>query len=341
MNVPVFSSYIRRRDMDAVLNRLVTDDLGPGAAYQSFMEQAQGFFAQEASVGLRSPLEALDFALAALGLDEGAGVIISAYSPSYYEYVLRRRSLRSLIADVIPSSGSIDPAQVVALSQEGARALVIHSPMGLMPDFEALKSLGLPIIEDISHSLGAKRGERSAGENGDLCVLSMESGGIITSGEGALVLARGKREAAVIRNMAGELPRELFMSDMNAALGQAQLRDLGKFQERRREFFGLFQRAVMQSRHGLLSQDGEGEPSYYALPLILQSGAKEVCAYAKKKEIETELAFSATIAGSGRLTEGQCPQAAALALRCVAFPLHPRIGKADAQRIAKVLATLP
>jgi len=341
MKTPVISSYIRRRDMDSGLNCLVTDDLGPGSAYSRFMAQAKEFLACEYVAGLRSPVEALRVALRCLGLDAGSPVACSALAPSYYGYAVRAEGFEPRWADVVQGSGAIDPEEAKRLVASGAKAIVASGSFGIMPNFDALAEAGTPIIEDVSHTLGAYSGSRKAGDSGTICVVSLEAGGPITSGEGALVFARGKREAAALRSAVEGMPRETLMSDMNASLGFAQLKEFPRFQERRKELFGLFQRALLQSRHALLAQEGEGEPAYYSFPVVLRSGARDARAYARKKDIDTEDAASGCTIALLDEREWPVPQARALALRCVLFPLHPRIGAGAAQKIIKVLSTLP
>jgi dTDP-4-amino-4,6-dideoxygalactose transaminase len=341
MNTPVFSSYIRRKDMDSVLNILVTDDVGPGAAYQRFMNQAKEVFSCEYASAFRSPIDALRLALDALSLERESGIVISAFSPAYYDFVIREKGFVPLVADVDPLSGAIDPDDVRRLAPQNARAMLISGSLGIMPDFEKLGEIGLPMVEDISQTVGAFVSERKAGDSGLLTIMSLESGSYVTAGEGAIVFAKGKREAAVLRNCTEALPREMLMSDMNAALGFAQLRDLAKFQEKRKELYALYHRSILQSRHAVLSQAGEGEPAYFAFPVVLRSGTKDVKAYARKKDIETQEAFCGSVIESGSLPEDACPQARSLALRCLLFPLHLRVGKTTGQKIIKVLATLP
>ncbi len=131
------------------------------------------------------------------------------------------------------------------------------------------------------------------------------------------------------------------MTDYNAALGLAQLRDMEAVIARRRELAGLFAQSLARTRHRLLSQGGEGEPGYWALPVALESGMKDVRAYAKKKDVETECAFEGSMLARGLVPDGRCPNARSLSLRCLLFPLHQRVGGAGAQKISKVLATLP
>jgi dTDP-4-amino-4,6-dideoxygalactose transaminase len=286
-------------------------------------------------------VEALRIAVDALGLEKGSGIVVSALSPSYYRFAIEDRGFVPLIADTLPASGAIDPQAMAAFARAGAKAAIVFGAYGILPGFDALAEAGIPIIEDISMTVGGYSSLRKAGDSGLVSVMSLEAGTAITSGEGALVFAKGKREAAAVRSGIERLPREMLMSDMNASLGYAQLKELPRFLEKRKELYGLFQRALLQSRHSLLAQEGEGESAYFSFPVVLRSGAKDVRAYAKKKDIETDEAAAGTILEAMPEGDDSCPQARSLALRCVLFPLHPRIGKTAAQRIVKVLATLP
>jgi perosamine synthetase len=223
MSTPVYSSYIRRKDMDSVLNCLVTDSIGPGETYKKFTEVLNESLGAEYSAAFRSPVSALACALDCLALEPDAGVIISAAAPAYYLYVLKKAGFRPLVADIDLNSGAILPEAVAELQQKGARAMIVSGNFGIMSDFPRLLEAGMPIIEDISYTMGAYVDTRKAGDSGAMVMLSLESGGLFTSGEGAILFAKGKREASVIRNTFDALPSELKLSDMNASLGLAQL----------------------------------------------------------------------------------------------------------------------
>ena len=83
------------------------------------------------------------------------------------------------------------------------------------------------------------------------------------------------------------------------------------------------------------------EYNNFAFPLILESGMKDVKAYARRKEIAIESAFENTLAGSGIVPPEQCPEAYSLSLRTVLFPIYPRLAMADAGKVAKLIQTLP
>ena len=71
MSIPVFRTYIRRKDMDTVLNCLVTDSVGPGEYLDRFQKSARESFGFDFGFALRSPLAALGLALDSLALSEG------------------------------------------------------------------------------------------------------------------------------------------------------------------------------------------------------------------------------------------------------------------------------
>jgi hypothetical protein len=63
--------------------------------------------------------------------------------------------------------------------------------------------------------------------------------------------------------------------------------------------------------------------------------------YVGRKEIEIEPAFAGSVADLLGENLPGCVSAHSLLMRCVLFPLYPRLGGANAAKIAKVLATLP
>jgi perosamine synthetase len=340
MSIPVFRSYIRRKDMDTVLNCLVTDSVGPGEYLERFQRSARESLGYDFGFAVRSPYIALGLALDSLALTEGDAVAIPALAPAYYAEVLASRRLVPVYVDAAKDTAEPDIATIESLAPH-PKAFVLHESLGIMPDPEAVASLGIAVIEDMSNAIGAYRGESRAGSLGRLAFLGLEHDSIVTSGGGALLAACGRREGQILRNLAESIAPELRMTDYNAALALAQLRDMESAIARRRELASTFAQSLARTRHRLLSQGGEGEQGYWAFPVSVASSIKDVSAYAKKKDVDTELAFTGSLLAKGFVAEDSCPNARSISLRCLLFPLHQRIGATAAEKIAKVLATLP
>jgi Predicted pyridoxal phosphate-dependent enzyme apparently involved in regulation of cell wall biogenesis len=326
--------------MDTVLNCLVTDSVGPGEYLERFQKSAKELLGYDFGFAVRGPDIALGLALDALALNEGDVVALPALAPAYYASVLASRRLVPVFVDAKSETADVDLASIPSLEPK-PKALILYDALGLLPDPEEVAALGLSVIEDMSTTLGAYRGQSRAGSLGKLTILGLEHDSIVTSGGGALVLAFGRREGTVLRNLAEGLSAEVRMTDYNAALGLAQLRDMEGAIAKRRELAGTFAQSLARTRHKLLTQGGEGEPGYWALPVSIASSVKDVEAYAKKKEVDSCLAFEGSLIVKGLVPEGSCPNARSMSLRCILFPLHQRIGAQSAQKILKVLATLP
>ena len=336
--IPLYCSFIRRKDMDTVLGCLVTDSIGPGEYTEKFLKNAREAFGYEASVAMRSPYLALSAALRKLGLPEGAKIALSPLAPIYHLSVVDDLGFAPVFIDHDPLSSLPDLQSIKGL---GCSALILFEPFGMLPEKSAIEALGLPVIEDMTQSLGAYRGGTKAGTLGNFSIYGMEQGSLVTSGGGALLFTSTRRDASVIRGIADSLPKEVELTDYNAALGLAQLRDLTNSLAKRRELEEKFQMELARTKHRTFKQEEEGKGGCFAFPVVLESGMKDVVIHAKRNGIEAASAFEQSIISGEGFPEGECPGARALAMRCILFPLHEKMSEKDATIMAKVLATLP
>lgn len=341
MKIPVFSSTIRRKEMDAVLTCLVSEKLGPGEFNQRLIQQIKDTLPIEAAAAFRSPSIALEYAIKALDIPKGAQVLISALAPVWHFHALKRLELIPIIIDVDPETAIMNFNDATNAVKNGGRLVILHEPLGYLPDPELIKTLDVPVIEDISSSFGSSVGEISAGMTGVFSILGLEDMDLVTGGGGALLIAGGKREAIVLKKIAEEAPVTDILTDINSALAFIQIKELARNKEVRKDIHSLFVRSLMQGRHKTISPAGEGGSSFFCFPVLLSSGVKEVKTYTNRKEIEIAPAFTGSVADFlGDALQG-CMHAQSLLMRCVLFPLYPRLGSANASKIAKVLATLP
>ncbi|HCO48015.1 MAG TPA: DegT/DnrJ/EryC1/StrS aminotransferase family protein [Spirochaetaceae bacterium] len=336
--IPLYCSFIRRKDMDTVLGCLVTDSIGTGEYTEKFLKNAKEIFGYEAAIALRSPYQALTIALKKIGLPPGAKIGLSPLAPLYHLSVVEDMGFSPVFIDHDPETCL---PELQTARERGCSAIVLFEAFGMLPDKTLVLATELPVIEDMSQALGAFRADTKAGTTGNFALYGLEQGSPVTTGGGALLFAPTKRDAPVIRNIAETLPREIVLTDYNAALGLAQLRTLGNSLERRRTLEGSFQMELARSRHRTFRQADEGQGGCYTFPVVLESSMKDVVIHAKRNGVEAAPAFGQSIIAKDDFPADECPGAKLLALRCVLFPLHEKIAAKDANIIAKVLATLP
>jgi dTDP-4-amino-4,6-dideoxygalactose transaminase len=377
--------------MDAVLTAMVEDKIGPGEQARLLIQIAKERLRFDYCLALRSPAIALYLALKAMNLEDGQGVLISALSPRYYHRVIEDLRLRPVYCDVTNGSPLIGRQTVEeALSRKDpeitVRCIVLHHTLGFVPDTASVAELGIPLIDDRSQSYGAgflgetgksagsaeekpretgPGGPPAGGLSGVFTILGLEERDMLTSGGGALLYAVNRRDGSALRNC-GDLPPEYSLPDMNAAMAVVQFRESARNLEKRLEIARIYTQSALRTRHRRFVQGDEGQYNNYAFPLVLETGLKDVKAYARKKDILVESAFENTLIGfaltadrgaaffpaaafppsedgknSVSRFQDLCPEAYSLSLRTVLFPLYPRLSSPEVERVSKLIVTLP
>ena len=362
MKIEVYSPTIRRKEMDAVLTAMVEEKIGPGDRNRLLIQTAREQLRFDYALALRSPAVAMYLALKALGVRAGKAVVISALSPRYYFQVIEDLQLTPLFCDVsydFPCMSRETVEKTIAGKPDGLEvcAIVLHHTLGFIPDTASIAELGFPVIEDISHSYGkrvktsGKKDEEGANTesskdkeealfkiSGVFCILGLEEKDMLTSGGGALLFAMNRKDGSVLRNFAA-IPDEYCLPDINAALAVVQFKELHRNIEKRYDIARVYTQASLRTRHKRFVPISEDEYNNYSFSLVLETGLKDVVAYAKKKEIIIESAFENTVAGAGLC--GKCPVSNSLALRTVLFPIYPMLRSQDAERVSRLIMTLP
>ena len=333
--------------MDRVLTCMVTDQLAAGSLNHDLTGGISAYIGLEGGVALSSYYGALALAVESLDLASGAGVITSALAPAVYLDVMDDLGLVPLIADVDPGSGSVSVEDARRQAALGAAAVLVHHTLGFIPDMEGLAALGLPMVEDLSQGLGGFIGEKRCGTFGGRAVISLDPKGIVTAGGGAVALSADR--SAVRRLQAAGSAVHQALSDFNASLGLAQIREIEGFIAARKQIAAAYARGLQRTRHRTLVQEGEADNVYYSFPVVVESGAREVRQYARRKGVETAAAYEDTVLATLLSREDaaepssptECPNARALLMRCLLFPLYPTLGKTRVEEVVRVLTTLP
>ncbi len=358
--IQTYSSTIRRKEMESVLTCMVDEKIGPGEMNVRLIQSAKEIMHFDGAIALRSPSIALQYALNALDLQEGSKIMLSALAPSWQIITVERLGYVPLVLDVLEENGLV-PIDIVKKGMEdGGKVLIFTESMGILPTSKELFSLGIPVIEDISQSafacypLDSPQDSDSASEEnptqlgpragmcGLYSIMGMEDKDVITAGGGAMLIAPSRREWIVLKHLYEEAPSTDIMPDMNSALAFVEVKEYSKNEEIRKGLFTAFSRAVMAGRHKTYIRQEGNASTAYSFPLVLNSGFKDVKSYAQKKGIEVRQAYeNSIIALRQEALSSSCLCANSLLLRCALFPLYPRLGQKDAERIVKVLASLP
>jgi perosamine synthetase len=197
----------------------------------------------------------LHLILAALDIGPGDEVIIPAFTWVATANVVLYCGAIPVFADVRRDTYTIDPEDVERKLTPRTRAVVAVHLFGLCADINALRAVLPPevtLIEDAACAAGAKYGSITAGGLGDAAAFSFHPRKSITTGEGGMVTTNDDKLAEVanmLRNHGASVSEEqrhkgprpyllpefnllgynYRMTDLQGAVGLAQLRKLDQF----------------------------------------------------------------------------------------------------------------
>lgn len=354
--IQTFSSTIRRKEMDAVLTCMVDEKTGPGELNTRLIQAVKEMTGCDGAVAFRSATIALSYALKALDLPAASTIMISALAPNWQYTAVERLGYTPLVLDVSEETGLVTAETVSEGIKAGGRLLLLHETMGIAPELEQIAALGIPVIEDISHSVGAvvapKADEESAdgktpaekniGSFGVYAIMGLEEFDTITAGGGAVLLAPRRREWTALKNYTDQAPRTDILPDINSALAFVQIKEFRRNEDIRKTIYASFQHALLSGKNRTFVREHGDGSTIWSFPVVLAGSFKDAKQYASRKDIEIRPAYEdSVIALKDEELSGTCKKAKALFLRTVLFPLYPRLGSEAVAKITKVLGTLP
>ncbi|MBG0766864.1 MAG: hypothetical protein PWP25_153 [Sphaerochaeta sp.] len=340
--IPFYKPTLRRKDMDAVLQTMVDERIGPGERKNEFLKQFCTYIGASSGIALRSYPDALRASLLALGLPPGAKIGVSVLSPSLYSSVAKDLQLELLLGDIDAESGCLSQGEAIRLVEAGVQAILIHEPMCQIPLHSEYRQLGVPIIEDISQSLGSCFDEEKAGGYGDLVVCALEEDAVVSAAGGAVLATMHGDYQKALNSLFRGLREYVELPDMNAALGMIQLSNLEEHLSKRREFYTLFSNALLKTEHKVYGIGNiDFKPNGYGFCVVLDSRAEDAIKFANKYQVSVQKTFASTLARDFSDRFDLFPNALPPHLRGISLPLYPFLKQSDTELLIKVISHLP
>ena len=340
--IPFYKPTIRRKDMDAVLQTMVDERIGPGERAQEFLKQFCTLVGAKEGIALRSYVDALVAALKLCNIGAGSTVGVSILSPTVYEAAIESLGAKVLLGDIDPDHGCLSLTEATRLVSEGASALLIHEPMCQIPYECDYRQLGVKVIEDISQSLDSTYEEIKAGSFGDLVVCAFEQDSLISTGGGAALVFNDSAFAAPLKKLYQHVRSYEELPDMNAALGIIQLANLPFQLTKRREFYTLFRKSLLKTPHKLFGIGNiDFESNGYGFCTVLDSKAEDAIKFANKYQVSTEKTFADSLGTLHNQRFDLYPHAVPPLLRALSFPTYPFLRQGDVEMLIKVISHLP
>jgi len=219
-----------------------------------FVKQFEDRFANRVqrkyAIAVTNGTAALDVGIEALGIGPGDEVILPAFTIISCIGQIIRSGATPVLVDSDPLTWNMNLKQVEEKITEHTKAIMVVHIFGLPVDVESLleiaKNKNIKIIEDAAEMHGQTYYDKPCGSFGDISTFSFYSNKLITTGEGGMLVTDDEQlamDCRSLRNLCFQ-PKKRFvherlgwnyrMTNLQAALGLAQLERLDEFVQRKR-----------------------------------------------------------------------------------------------------------
>lgn len=216
---------------------------------------------REFGIAVSNGSAALDIAVRALDIGIGDEVIMPTFTIISPAQSLVTAGATPVLVDSDPITWNMDVNQIEEKITNRTKAiLVVHIyglPVDMDPVLDLCKKYNLKLIEDAAEMHGQTYKGRKCGSFGDISTFSFYPNKHITTGEGGMIVCN---EAAIaercqkLRNLAFEPKIRRFvheelgwnyrMTNVQAALGVAQLERIEEHLRRKREIGGIYRNGL-------------------------------------------------------------------------------------------------
>lgn len=310
LSVPNFEGNEQKYVMDAVTQGWVSTG---GAYIVKLEEMLAQFLGISQAAACQSGTAALHLALRECGVGPGDLVIvptltfIAAVNPVRYQFA------DPVFMDC-DDSLCMDPQKLRAFCQEECdwkenglfykkdgrqvKGIVVVHVFGNLADMDSImdtaQTYQLPVIEDATEALGSrftagKYAGKMAGTVGDFGAFSFNGNKIITTGGGGAVVAREEEKLRHMKYISTQAKDdELFyihhetgfnyrMTNLQAAVGVAQMEELPEFLRRKKKNYEYYRQAFEGYEKGfILPFRPQTEPNYWFYSLVVCPEREEV-----------------------------------------------------------------
>lgn len=357
------SQSITESEKEAVVDALDEDYITRGPTVEEFESRVADMVGVDHAVAATSGTTALHLAGAAAGFESGDEVITTPLTFASTAHVATYNDATPVFADIDPHLRSLDPDAVREQVTDDTEGIVPMHYAGQPADIEGLLEVAdeydLTVIWDACHAFGGSWNGEPIGAQRDMVMFSFHPVKNITTGEGGMVVTDDDELAERLRRLRSfdmnyepdghddepwyqvteGLGFNYNFTDIQAALGLAQLDRLDEFKQRRDEIIEQYD-AAFADIAGIRTppEPVDSDPMYHLYAIEVGEGfgcdRKEFVNAMHADNIGVQvhyvpLHYHPYFQDEFGYERGQFPEAEAVYDRLVSLPLHAEMEDSD------------
>jgi len=283
-------NIVTRQDINSVASVLKKGFLSRpsgGPEVKKFQLLMSKMLSQKYAFAVTSGTAALHLAISSLELKSGDEVIVPALANIADLSVVLQEGAKPVFVDINSESFNIDPADIERKITRKTRAIVAVHMYGQPANIDKINQIAkknrLILIEDCAQAAGARYKGKYTGSFGDISCFSFYQTKHIIIGEGGMVLTKNSNAAKIIDSIANNgikkdnieaydydrVGYNYQMSELQAALGSAQLKKLDKVNRIRQENAQIYKDQFRDTDLFFQKTENHSESVYFYLTGLL------------------------------------------------------------------------
>ena len=266
-------------------------------------------------VAVSNGTAALEIAIKSLNLKKGSEVIIPAFSIISTANAVIKNKLKPILVDCDLETWNMRIDETLKKITKKTKAIIITHIYGLPVDLKKIlqiaKKKNIIIIEDTAEVIGLKYKNKICGSFGDLSTFSFYANKHITTGEGGMICTNSKKyyeKCKSLRNLSfsksfydrfnhDDIGWNYRMSNLQAALGCGQLKNINWIIKRKREIGNKYYSKLKNKDNIILQKNiiSYAKNIYWVFGILVKKNSKisrnKIMKKLLKKNIETRPFF--------------------------------------------------
>lgn len=334
---------IGRAEAGAIAGVLKSGYIGSGDSTEKFEKQFARSLHTGSAVAVNSGTAALHLALLALKIKPRDEVILPSYVCTAVLNAVVYTGATPILADINIHDFNIRLADVKSKISKNTKAIIVPHMFGKPAAIDNFRKLGIRIIENCAHSLGARYKGRNVGAWGDASIFSFYATKVIATGYGGMVCSRHKDTMRRIKDVVDVDERDNYvlrfnyrMSDIAAAVGIAQLGKLNSFIFQRREIAEFYNRNLV-SEDITLPDNTEKDHIYFRYVVRIAGNIGKIIQRLSSDGIEAKRPVFKPLHHYLRLDKKRFPNTEAVFHSALSLPIYPHLTRAEAKLVIQSL----